>query len=169
MKRAIAAKNYSKGGCERIGVHLDDGSHSQNTKSNSSFWQSISVSGCIFYCRYTFFDTLKARNSGLFCGTNAFEALANAGRLYMAGHRLPALPLLLYACCLRALTKNGKPCILSSDKENCRNTVGGQVLPLKGGVAYGIFNIYCDYPLCSHRLHIGNKKKISRQHSYERG
>ena len=58
MKRAIAAKNYSKGGCERIGVHLDDGSTSQNTKSNSPFWQSLSVSGCIFYCRYTFFDTL---------------------------------------------------------------------------------------------------------------
>ena len=60
-----------------------------------------------------------------------------------------------------AVTKNGKPCILSSDKENCRNTVGGQVLPLKGGVAYGIFNIYCDYPLCSHRLHIGNKKRLA--------
>ena len=61
MKRAIAAKNYSKGGCERIGVHLDDGSHSQNTKSNSSFWQSLSVSGCIICCHYTFFDTLKQR------------------------------------------------------------------------------------------------------------
>ena len=59
MERAIAATNYSKGGCERIGVHLDDGSRSQNTKSNSSFWQSISVSGCIICCRYTFFDTLK--------------------------------------------------------------------------------------------------------------
>ena len=134
---------------------------SQNTKSNSSFWQSFSVSGCIIYCRYTFFNTLKARNSGLFCGTNAFEALANAGRLYMAGHRLPALPFLLYACCLRALTKNGKPCILSSDKENCRNTVGGQVLPLKGGVAYGVFGDPRNCFICSHRLHTCNKKRLA--------
>ena len=59
MERAIAATNYSKGGCERIGVHLDDGSRSQNTKSNSSFWQSLSVSGCIICCHYTFFDTLR--------------------------------------------------------------------------------------------------------------
>ncbi len=59
MERAIAATNHLKGGCERIGVHLDDGTASQNTKSNSSFWQSLSVSGYIICCRYTFFDTLK--------------------------------------------------------------------------------------------------------------
>ena len=34
------------------------GTASQNTKSNSPFWQSVSVSGCIICCRYTFFDTL---------------------------------------------------------------------------------------------------------------
>ena len=59
MERAIAAKNYSKGGCERIGVHLDDGLPSQNTKSISPFWQSLSVSDRIICCHYTFFDTLK--------------------------------------------------------------------------------------------------------------
>ena len=41
-------------------------SHSQNTKSGSSFCQSLSVSGHTNSCIYTFFDTLRRPFGSLF-------------------------------------------------------------------------------------------------------
>lgn len=50
--------------------------------------------------------------------------------------------------------------IFSVDK-GIRKTVGGEILPSKGGVAYGAVCIYRFNFDIRDRLHIGNKKEIA--------
>ncbi|HIU69073.1 MAG TPA: hypothetical protein IAD23_03870 [Candidatus Scubalenecus merdavium] len=43
LERAIAATNYSKGGCERIGVHLDEAAPPRKIQNPARLFGSLSA------------------------------------------------------------------------------------------------------------------------------